>query len=157
RLPKVKVERAERAPRAPRPPKPPKPSRWELHRELLEDFWTRCLALGRLPKETEYTRLGELRTSVGSPPTVIKRLREERGEASLEAARRARMEDLLVYLALNVFERRKSFRRLPEGLQRDIAGFWGSYAAAQAEATKLLFSLGKVEVIHAACAEAAKA
>lgn len=42
-------------------------------------------------------------------------------------------------------------------MQRDIAGFWGSYAAAQAEATKLLFSLGKTEVIHAACAEAANA
>jgi DNA phosphorothioation-associated putative methyltransferase len=151
RLPRVHVDRPPRAPR------PPRLSRWELHRELAEDFWERCVALGRLPKAGEYERLGELRGALGLPQTVLKKLREERGEASIEAARRARMEDLLVYLALNVFERRKSFRRLPENLQRDIAGFWGSYATAQGEATKLLFSLGKPEVIGEACAEAAKA
>lgn len=150
-------EKAPRPERAPRPPKPPRLSRWELHRDLLEGFWSRCLELGRLPREDEYAQFAELRAAVGTPQTALKRLREERGESSLEAARRARMDDLLVYLALNVFERRKSFRRLPESLQRDIAGFWGSYAAAQGEATKLLFSLGRAEVIHAACAEAAGA
>ncbi len=156
-LPKpMPAPRAERPERPARPAKAPKVSRWEQHRELLEDFWSRCLSLGRLPRETEYTRLVELRAALGTPQTVLRKLREERGEGSIEAARRARMEDLLVYLALNLFERRRSFRRLPEGLQQDIAGFWGSYAAAQAEATKLLFSLGKTEVIHAACAEAAR-
>jgi DNA phosphorothioation-associated putative methyltransferase len=157
RLPKVEVERSARvrAERAPRPVRAPRVSRWEQHRELLEDFWGRCLELGRLPKEAEYGRLAELRGSVGTPQTVLKRLREEQGEESIEAARRARMDDLLVYLALNVFERRRSFRRLPESLQRDIAVFWGSYATAQAEATKLLFSLGKMEVILAACTAAA--
>ena len=148
RLPKSVVARSERALCA---PKVPRFSRWDLHKDLLEDFWARYLSLGRLPKEDEYPRLPELRAGVGAPATVLRRLSEERGEASLEAARRARMDDLLVYLALNVFERRRSFRRLPDGLQRDIAGFWGSYAAAQGEATKLLFSLGKVEVIQAAC------
>ena len=54
-------------------------------------------------------------------------------------------------------ERRRSFRRLPESLQRDIAVFWGSYVAAQGAATQLLFSLGKVEVIGSACREAAVA
>lgn len=149
RLPKAEVERSGRPARA------PKPSRWELHRDLLEDFWTRCLELGRLPKEAEYPRLTELRGALGTPQTVLKRLREDRGEDSLEAARRGRMDDLLVYLALNVFERRKSFRRLPESLQRDVAAFWGSYATAQGEATRLLFSLGKMAVIHEACAGAA--
>jgi DNA phosphorothioation-associated putative methyltransferase len=154
RLPKAEVEPRERSERAARAPRV---SRWEQYRELLEDFWSRCLELGRLPKETEYVRLPELRGSLGAPQTVLKRLREERGEASIEAARRARMDDLLVYLALNVFERRASFKRLPDSLQRDIAAFWGSYVAAQGEATKLLFSLGKMEVIHEACAAAAAA
>jgi DNA phosphorothioation-associated putative methyltransferase len=163
RLPRVEPERAPRPIRADRPgrprrePKPARLSRWEQHRELAEDFWGRCLELGRLPKATEYARLGELRSALGTPQTVLKRLGEERGEASIEAARRARMDDLLVYLALNVFERRRSFRRLPESLQRDIGGFWGSYATAQAEATKLLFSLGKPEVIREACTAAANA
>lgn len=152
RLPKMEIERSPRPERAARAPRL---SRWELHRELLEDFWGRCLELGRLPKEAEYARLPELRGALGTPPTVLKKLREERGEASIEAARRARMDDLLVYLALNVFERRRSFKRLPDSLQRDIAVFWGSYPAAQAEATKLLFSLGKAEVIKDACGAAA--
>jgi DNA phosphorothioation-associated putative methyltransferase len=103
--------------------------------------------LGRLPKDGEYARLAELRAAVGTPQAVMKRLRHERGESSLEAARRARMDDLLVYLALNLFERRRSFRRLPENIQRDIAGFWGSYAAAQDEAEQLLYSLGRTDVI----------
>ena len=154
RLPKAEVEPRVRSDR---PARMPRVSRWEQHRELLEDFWGRCLELGRLPKETEYVRLPELRGSLGAPQTVLKKLREERGEASIEAARRARTDDLLVYLALNVFERRASFKRLPDSLQRDIAAFWGSYVAAQGEATKLLFSLGKMEVIHEACAAAAAA
>jgi DNA phosphorothioation-associated putative methyltransferase len=151
------VERPARPARAERPPKPPRLSRFERHRELLEDFWNCCLGLGRPPKEGEYPRLPELLAAVGTPQGVLKKLREERGEASLEAVRRARMDDLLVYLALNLFERRRSFRRLPETLQRDIAGFWGSYTAARDEAGKLLFSLGKTEVIHEACITAARA
>jgi hypothetical protein len=67
RLPKVEVERGERPARA------PKLSRWEQQRELLEDFWTRCLELGRLPKETEYARLGELRAAVGTTLTWSER------------------------------------------------------------------------------------
>ena len=157
RLPRVKVERPARPARPERVPKPPRLSRWERHRELLEDFWSCCLGLGRLPKEAEYARLPELRAAVGTPQTALKKLREERGEASLDAARRARMDDLLVYLALNLFERRRSFRRLPENLQRDIAGFWGSYAQAQQETERLLYSLGKTQVIHEACVAASRA
>ena len=157
RLPRVKIERPARPARPARVPKPPRLSRWERHRELLEEFWSCCLGLGRLPREGEYPRLPDLRAAVGTPQAALKKLREERGEASLEAARRGRMDDLLVYLALNLFERRRSFRRLPENLQRDIAGFWGSYAEAQAGAEALLYSLGKTAVIHEACVSASQA
>src|SRR5450631_1039936 len=107
--------------------------------------------MGRLPKDVEYARLPELRGSVGSPQSVLRRLCEERGEDSLRAARLLRMEDLLVYLALNVFERRKSFGHLPDTVQRDTVGFWGSYATAREEATRLLFSIAKPAVILEAC------
>ncbi|MFO0590502.1 MAG: DNA phosphorothioation-associated putative methyltransferase [Polyangiaceae bacterium] len=133
----------------------PKTTRWEQHRALLEPFWDRCLELGRVPKDSEYPGLVELRSALGSPQKILNKLREERGEASLEAARKARIDDLLVYLALNLFERRRSFRRLPDSLQRDIACFWGSYTTAQAEAAKALFSLGTADVIYKACATAA--
>jgi DNA phosphorothioation-associated putative methyltransferase len=141
-----KIEKTER---------PRRRSRWEVHRELLEDFWDRCITLGRLPKSTEYPRLKELRDALGTPPSVLRKLVVERGEASLQTARRARMDDLQVYLALNLFEGRKSFRRLPDSLQRDIASFWGSHAFAQRCAAELLFSVGNTEVIQAACSAAA--
>lgn len=142
------LPRAERARSA-------RPSRWEQHRDLLDDFWQRCVQLGRLPKDVEYSRLPELRGSIGSPQSVLRRLCEERGEDSLKAARQLRMEDLLVYLALNVFERRKSFGHLPDAVQRDIAGFWGSYATAREDATRLLFSIAKTDVVLEACRKAA--
>lgn len=133
----------------------PRPTRWAEQRELLDDFWQRCLELGRLPKDDEYVRLPELRGCLGSPQTILRRLREERGEESLQTARRARMDDLLVYLALNLFERRRSSRCLPDQIQRDIAAFWGSYNAAKKEATNLLFSIAKTDAIYTACRDAA--
>lgn len=134
--------------------RPKRPSRWEVHAELLDGFWERCLALGRLPKDHEFPRMPELRGALGTPQAVLRRLVGDRGAESLEVARRARMDDLLVYLALNLFERRKSFGHLPTQLQTDIAGFWGGYGAAKAEATRLLFSIGKPDVVHEACREA---
>jgi DNA phosphorothioation-associated putative methyltransferase len=67
------------------------------------------------------------------------------------------MDDLRVYLALNLLERRRSIRHLPHDLQVDIAAFWGSDAAAKTDATALLFSIGKTAVIREACDRAATA
>lgn len=141
-------------------PRPPterrvRESKWDRHRELVDDFWTTCLEFGRLPTDGEYRRMQELRAALGSPKAVLRRLQQEPGAGSLESARAGRMEDLQVYLALNLFERRRSFRNLPETLRRDISTFWGSWSAAQKSATDLLFSLAKPEVIRAACASAA--
>jgi DNA phosphorothioation-associated putative methyltransferase len=63
------------------------------------------------------------------------------------------MGDLLVYLALNLFERRKSFVYLPRQVRLDIRAFWSNYRAAEAEARRLLFSAGDVETIRFACLE----
>jgi len=150
----VPRERAPRLARTPRAPRPKPPTRWEAAREVLDAFWARCLELGRCPEEGEFDREADLR-AVGLPRTVLRRLSAERGADAFEAAGAARAGDLLVYLALNLFERRRSFGALPESVRRDIKAFWGSYAAAQAEATKLLYSAGKPDLILDACRKAA--
>lgn len=149
------LPRPERPARVPRQPRAAKISKWDAHPDLLESYWQRCLDLGRAPEIVEFDAWGELRGSLGAPATVLRHLLATRGEEPLAAARRARLGDLLVYLALNLFEQRKSFSTLPETLQRDIRAFWGSYANARNEAAQLLFSAGRPEVIAAACSEAA--
>ncbi len=145
-------------PRADRPvvPRPPRqararaPSKWEAHAELVDAFWTACITLGRIPEADEFASLGELRSVLGLPTTVLRALLKQRGTEAMGAAEAARREDLLVFLALNVFERRRSFGALPEVVQRDVKALFGSYVAAQTEAQALLFSTGRVETIREA-------
>ncbi len=151
-------------PREERPPKEPRvravraraPSKWELNAELVEAFWQRAMGLGRLPEGDEFDRHGELRDSVGAAATVLRTLLRQRGAAEMEAVQRARRDDVLVFLALNLFERRRSFSSLPETVRRDVKAFLGSYQAGQLEAQRLLFSAGSVAVVQAACAIAAE-
>lgn len=149
-----------RAPRPPRPPqaprtrKAPAPSRWEQHAELLDGFWSFILELGRLPDAGEFPEEGKLRESVGTPRRVFNYLVEQRGSEELDAARARRRADLLVYLALNIFERRRSLGALSPRLRRDIKEHWGSHANAMEEARQALFSLGKTETVVRACEQA---
>ncbi len=141
-----------------RPPvqRPPKPTKWHTHRELIGEFWERCEDLGRIPELDEFTRAVELRELVGTPKTVYRRCAEQFGEEAVVAAREARGTDRLVYLALNLFERRHSMNKLPEAVQRDVRSFWGSYAVASEKAKSLLFSTGSPEVVFNACRQAAE-
>lgn len=64
-------------------------------------------------------------------------------------------EDLLVYLALQLFERRRSFTALPADVQSDVRVGWGSLPKALDDAKTLLFGAGKPEAVAAACQLAA--
>ena len=154
------------SPRVPRDPSPPveraprvtkarAPSKWQRCFELLDAFWECCVALGRLPEPDEFSRLGEVRGALGLPATVLKRLVKERGSEILDAATRARRDDLLVFLALNLFERRRSFSALPPVVRRDVKAFFGGYEAGRATAQAALFSAGDQGTIRAACVESA--
>lgn len=136
--------------------RPPKPSKWETHRELIEAFWQECRELGRIPEVEEFERAGELRDLVGTPKTVYRRCAEEFGEESIFEAQEVRKADRLIFLALNLFERRHSMNKLPEAVRRDVKAFWGSYATASTEAKSLLFSSGSPETILAGCHRATK-
>jgi len=131
-------------------------NRWERNAGLVEEFWQTCLQLGRKPVDLEFPKEHKLRQNVGSPKTVFRKLLETRGAEELEQAQQQRRNGLLVYLALNFFERRKSFGALPERLRNDIKAIWGSYARAQDEAKALLFGIGQPALIAASVKEAAE-
>jgi DNA phosphorothioation-associated putative methyltransferase len=134
-----------------------RPSKWEEHRELTLRYWARCVTLGRMASADEFAEAEDLRANVGALKTVFGRLIDKHGAETLERAKAARMEDLQVYLSLNVFERRRSFQTLPVSLRRDLTDFWGTYAQAVERATALLYSVADPSIIGDACAKAADA
>lgn len=144
---------AAREPRQ-RVPREKKPTKWELHRPTLDRFFDACVALGRIPTPEEWGPPEDLQ-QVGHPKTVLKKLLAERGSEHFLQSRRRRIDDLIVYLALNLFERRKSLGALPPPLQRDVKDFWSSYANATTAAKALLFSLGSAENLVVAARVAA--
>jgi len=145
----------ERAAREPRVARAKAPTRWERNAELVEAFWGACIELGRPPREGEFERLAELTREVASAAVVLRRLSEERGVEALEGARRRRMGDLSVFLALNLFERRRSAGSWGPRARVDLREFWGSYPKAMEAGQALLFSLRDAKTIGAACATAA--
>ena len=131
RTPRVRVERSRT------------PTKWEIHADLLNEFWQACLALGRVPEPCEFDRLAEVEASLGRATSVLRRLEAMHGSGHLAERRTARRDDLLVFLALNLFERRRSIRALPGQVRRDVRAFWRSAQSAQTEAATLLYSIGE--------------
>jgi DNA phosphorothioation-associated putative methyltransferase len=130
-------------------------NKWETNAELVNAFWDRCLELGRLPEPDEFQRCAELQDTVGTPATVFRTLLRQRCASELTSVSESRRDDLLVFLALNVFERRKSLAALPESTRRDIKAFLRTYQSAQATAQELLFSTGNPNIITEAAKIAA--
>lgn len=155
----IPIPQPSRLPRASAPKSTPRrqrrPNKWELHRDLVDAFWESCLELGRLPEVEEFERSAHVRDALGVPASVLKSLLKERGDGQLVIARAARRDDLLVFLALNLFEGRKSFGSLPDRVRYDVKGFFGSFQSAQTEAQALLFSAGDTRAILESCRAAA--
>lgn len=125
------------------------------HEELLEAYWQRAVVLGRMPEDDEFDRIDEL-CDIGKTKAAFRYLVKNKGTDEIEAASRERGGDLLVYLALNMFERRKSFRSLPRGVRRDVKAFFGTHRESQQLAKELLFSIGKPSTILKGCQQAAE-
>lgn len=144
-----------------RPPKPTRTDRalakYEEHKELLENLWQRCLALGRLPDNEEITNLEEIKQHFASIKTAFRFICSIKESANLyfEEAQRGRIEDLTVYFAQLQFEKKKPYRQLEPQLQKDVRTFFGDYKSATLVGRDLLFRLAQPEVIDKACAEAA--
>lgn len=127
------------------------------YRQLLDDFWLCCLELGRLPAEPEFSRHKELQAAIGSPKKALQILNANADISDLQTAATERQDDLLVYFALALFDRRTKYSEMPAALQRDIKVFFGNYQRAQSEAKEMLFSIASPSVLETAADYAAKA
>ena len=128
--------------------------RYEANREQLERLWAQWLSLGRKPDKSEVDGLVTLLESFGSLPKALRFLESRNDPAEIELAASRHIEDLEVYLALNLFERRKPYKHMEKSLQRDIRVFFGSITVAQEAGRDLLFQISDIQVIEAACISA---
>jgi len=120
----------------------------EKHQQLFDHFWETTLDLGRIPANPEFKFSERIRAVAGSHKKAFDTLEEQNGNETFLDAQQARQNDLLVYFALGLFERRKPYKNMPDGLKRDIKVLFGSYTDALAESTRLLFSVGNPKVIE---------
>jgi len=122
--------------------------------ELFTDFWQTSLDLGRVPANSEFEFSEQIRRVAGSHRKAHQALLTHFGDDLFEEAKQKRKEDLLVYFALSLFEKRKAQSKLPESLKRDIKAFFASYSGALELAKEELFNVGDPSVIESACIKA---
>ncbi len=118
---------------------------YDTHRELFDAFWATAVGLGRVPRDDEFERLGEVRAACGSLPKAMSLFIDRFGQATFDAARAKRREDTLVYVAAARLRKRVAFNQLSPRLKRDIQSFFGSYPEAERHALELLFAAGDVD------------
>ena len=124
--------------------------------ELFTDFWDTCLDLGRLPANNEFEFSEQIRRVAGSHKKAFEAILTRFGSELLEESAKKREEDLLVYFALGLFEKRKPQTQMPESLKRDIKAFFNTYSEAVDAGRIALFSVGSPTLIEEACIEAYK-
>lgn len=124
--------------------------------EIFTDFWETSLELGRIPANTEFEFSEQIRRIAGSHNKAHQALISHFGENLFNEAQKKRKEDLLVYFALGLFEKRKPQTQIPESLKRDIKAFYSSYNDALEQAKDALFAVGNPDLIEEACIKAYK-
>lgn len=159
-------ERATRPAKEPRSPRTPREPRVRLDRNTqlflefqpaFQQLWQTCLALGRMPErlEVDPALLSTLETSVGSFNKALKTATIHFDPTELEQASNAKTSDLLVFGALQQFQKRTAYSHLDRALQTNLRHFFGDYGKSQAAARHVLFKIGNLEEIDAACRIAA--
>ena len=126
----------------------------DKHLELFTDFWETSLELGRIPANNEFEFSEQIRRVAGSHNKAHQALITHFGNELFEEAQQKRKDDLLVYFALGLFEKRKPQTKMPDRLKRDIKYFYNSYNDAIEQSRKALFAVGNPELIEEACNKA---
>lgn len=131
--------------------------RFLANQGMLQQLWGCTLELGRLPEKHEVPSelLDHIEQSIGSLSKAIRLALAHFPAPQLERARAARTADLLVFGARQQFEKRAVYRQLEPGLKADTRAFFGEFTTWQANARAVLFKVGDLSEIDAACREAA--
>ena len=124
------------------------------HQDLFNDFWNTCLELGRIPANDEFEQSDKIRELVGSHRKIFNLLQEMCDTQEFEQAEKSRKEDLLLYFAMGLFEKRKPYTQQPEPLKRDIKALFDDYKTAINLAAELLFAIADTDLIHQQCEKA---
>ncbi len=128
----------------------------DKHIELFTDYWETTLELGRIPANNEFEFSEQIRRICGSHNKAHQTLLKHFGDEVFSESTEKRKEDLIVYFALGMFEKRKAQSKMPESLKRDIKAFFPSYQIALEQAKEMLFSVGNPLTINEACIAAHK-
>jgi DNA phosphorothioation-associated putative methyltransferase len=128
----------------------------EQHHELVEAFWNKVLALGRIPAADEFAQSDLIVEIFGSAKKLFNLLMDDEKKAQFEQAKIARREDYLVYFALGLFSKRKSYKSMPENKKRDIKALFSSVNAGQEEAKEWLFKIADYDLLQSAVEHAAQ-
>lgn len=124
------------------------------HPELFEQFWLTCLDLGRIPANDEFADSDKIKELIGSPKKVFTLLTELYGDEDFVQAQKRKKEDLLLFFAMGLFEKRKPYTQQPESLKRDIKALFGEYQTALNLATELLFAISDTQLLEDQCVKA---
>lgn len=122
--------------------------------ELFDTFWETCLLLGRCPAIDELVTPEPLLALTGTTKKAFRIAKQYYDYKDFDIARHMRIEDLLVYFAVGLFNKRKAYKHQPEQTKRDIKEFFDTNKSAQAQATELLFQIADIEKIEEECIQA---
>lgn len=156
RLVKPPKEPRQKVVREPKAPRLPKPGPWEVCPEAFDGLRRKWMELGREPGLDEIERKEELEATFGSFARAYRAAHGRLDQAAVDASRTQRSDDVLVYLALQTFRRRKPYRHLEIGLQRDVKAFFGDYGSATEMAGRLLREAANPQSLSVACQTASE-
>ena len=129
--------------------------KYEEHKELLETLWNQWIDFGREPTSNEVQNSELLKKGFGSLGRALHFLRSQKNDSLLEASVESKRDDLLVFLALELFKQRTAFQEMPLSFQRDIKVFFGNISKARNDARDLLFKISNEGEIDRNCEKAA--
>lgn len=126
------------------------------NQELFNKFWNVCLELGRIPSKDEFNLSNEMKTLIGSHRKTFNILKKIFDINNFKKSEKSHKEDLLVYFAMGLFEKKKSYTQQPESLKCDIKALFGDYKTAINLAAELLFAIADTQLIDEQCVKAYK-
>ena len=127
--------------------KPTKSLLYEKHQGLLDAYWCAALELGRLPEPDECAAARDVAASIGSTRRAYAAIPFIDKTDLLERAGVRRTNDLIVYLALNLFERRRSVDTISHAMKRDLRHFFGGHRRALERAREMLLGVSRAEIL----------
>lgn len=142
----------ERVRRSSQPPQPwVSEQLYHEHQGLLApliDFLTRR---GRMPRGHELGQIEAIRRRFGSTARAHAIIAAATGTERWEQLRKRHAANLLVYLALALFDQRPRFRDLPSAVQHDVRDFFNNYKDCCTKADRMLLTAGRQDTVDLAC------